>query len=643
MQNAEPRSKPRPTVRSSQFAVHSLLLSAICYLLSAASCLRAAANAGEIDSLIKTAPAQLGSADALVLLDRVQVSFDAGSNRVLERHCLVKVFTAQGRSDYQPAGIPFDPATEKCEVRLAQVHAPDGKTTAIGNSLPIRFGDAPDGSVLEYQVRLSPRKKGRSAAFSGFEPLGGYVPVRRKELSVSFPKGTEFHWSCPQPPNPDPQSLLPDLRVDTTGKTVRFHWVARQESALVREPGEPGIERRVPAIIYSSYSTWREVAEGFRKRWAPALSQTTGLRQKAHQLALGKSRSEALREIFRFVGEEIQTAAAEPGAIGRPPQPAALVLKQGRGDCRDKAGLLAALLNAEGITASPLPIRSGGMPVAKEVPAPEAFDRVIVMAVLDNNAGYFDPCAGRQPYGRLPDVEQGAEGLVLDPKNYRFTTLPVESYDRNLAQVTGDITVRHDGLVTGVIKARLTGCYDAWARETLAGKPPGAGSQFAAALLALDNEASVVIDSLSISDLTDITKPVELSFRYTVFPLTPDPRSLTSVLLPAPALFLDPLFALSGPAARRTDLLVRPWRICRFTGLVHLESGVSASSLAATWFRETPSIRATRWWEKKPSGIEFKTEFMLKKTDLTPEDYQQVKAVADEFRAPGMRELRLSR
>ena len=426
------------------------------------------------------------------------------------------------------------------------------------------------------------------------------------------------------------------------GKSVRFLWTARQESALVREPGEPGLERRVPAIIYSSYPTWREVAEGFRKRWAPAISQTTQLRQKAHQLALGKSRSEALREIFRFVSEKIQTVPAESGAVNRRPQPAAQVLKQGRGDCRDKACLLAALLNAEGITAYPLPIRSGGMPVSKEVPAPEAFDRIIVMAFLDNNPGYFDPCAGLQPYGRLPETEQGAEGLVLDPKNYRFVTLPVESYDRNLAQVLGDVTVRRDGLVTGNIRAKLTGSYDAWVRETLAAVPT-AGSQFAAALLALDNPTSVVIDSLSISDLTDITKPVELSFRYTVFPSSLPPSLSSSLLLPTPALFLDPLFALSGSDTRRTNLLLRPWRICRFTCLVHLENGVSASSLAPTWFKETPSIRATRWWEKKPAGIEFKTEFMLKKTDLNPEDYKQVKAVADEFRAPGMRELRLSR
>ena len=90
------------------------------------------------------------------------------------------------------------------------------------------------------------------------------------------------------------------------------------------------------------------------------------------------------------------------------------------------------------------------------------------MAVPDNNPVYFDPCAGLQPYGRLPEAEQGAEGLVLDPKNYRFVTVPTESYDRNPAQVTGDITVRRDGLVVGTIKAKLFGCYDAWVRETLA-------------------------------------------------------------------------------------------------------------------------------------------------------------------------------
>ena len=602
------------------------------------------AAAAEIDSLIRAAPTQLGSADVLVLLDRVQVSYDAGNNRTVERHCLVKVLTAQGGQSYRQVSVAFDAAAEKCELLLAQLHAPGGGTTAIGTSLPIQFGDFPDGSVLEYRYRLSPRKKGRTAAFSGRELLLGYEPVWRKEFSVSFPRGTEFHWACPQPLTPDPWFLSPDLHVDTAGKFVRFVWTARQESALVREPGEPGIERRAPAITYTSYPTWREVAEGFRRRWAPPLSQTTELRQKAHELALGKTRSDALRDIFLFVSRNIRTTAAEYDAFTRAPQPAARVLALGQGDYRDKACLLAALLSAEGITAYPLPIRSDGMPVSKEAPAPEAFDRIIVMALLDNNPGYFDPCADRQPYGRLPEDEQGAEGLVLDPKNYRFVALPTESFDRNLAQVNCDVLVRRDGLVVGNVRAKLSGCYDVWARETLAAgrQPSTADREFATRLLARDKATSVVIDSLSISDLADITKPVEMSFRYTVFPLTTDPRSRTSVLLPAPALYLDPLFTLVGADARRTNLSVRPWRSCRFNCVVRMESGVSAGLLPPTWFRENPGIRATRWWEEKPGGIEFKTEFLLKKTDLTPDDYRLVKTVADEFRAPGLRELRVS-
>jgi hypothetical protein len=398
--------------------------------------------------------------------------------------------------------------------------------------------------------------------------------------------------------------------------------------------------------VFTSYPTWREVAAGFRKRLAPALVPTTELKQKAHQLTLGKPRSEALRELNRFVSEQIRTVPQEFGATGYEPLTAGRVLKLGYGNSLDKVCLLTALLSAEGFTAYPLPIRTDGLPVIKEVPSPGAFNYIIVMAVVDNNPGYFDPCSPHQPEGRLPESEQGAEGLALDPKNYRFVRLPIDEFDRNLAQFTGDIALNPDGSSTGTLAAKLTGYYDARVRQHLApardSLPPIAyrlpDSALAARLVSVPGLA-VRVDSVRISDLADLSKPVELRVSYS----SPPPPAAQTLVLPAPALALDPLFALFQADRRQANLVVPPWRICRFTCLIHPGQGVAVSSLAPTWFKETPAVRATRWWEQKTSGIEFKSEFLLKKTDLNPDDYLQVKTVADAFRKPELRQLRFSR
>jgi hypothetical protein len=615
---------------------------------------------GEIDSLIRSAPADLPGADAVVLLDRVQVTIDGRSNPTVDRLCLVKILTEPGRQDNSQIAVRFDPATERSEVLLAKVHSPDGTTLpATPQPGAIRFPDFPLGSVLEYRVKLSPRKPARRAAFSGAEPVGGYQPVLNQELAVTFPKGREFHWARSVPRDPEPEPLIPEQqtrspKIDTMGKLIRYTWTSRLPQALPREPGEPALERRVPRILFSSYPTWREVAQTLRAEWSSALAPTTELKQKAHQLGLGKSKPEALRAIFRYVSEEIPTEPGDFNIARHKPIAAGQVMKQGTGSLLDKSGLLTALLNAEGFNAFLLPIRTNGLPVIKEVPAPEAFDRVVVLAFLDNNPGYFDPSAGRQPYGRLPEFDQGAEGLVLDPQNYRFVTIPVEEYDRNLAQITGDVFLKRDGSATGTLAAKLTGYYDVRIRELLSSaRPVQSTLAELASRLVTDAPATdagskdvspiVRIDSVSTSDVSDILKPVELFVGYTILRLTPDPGSRSSVLLPVPVLALDSLFGLTRTETRRTNLVVPPWRICRFTCLVHLENGMTANSLDPTWFKETPAIRATRRWEEKPAGIEFRSEFMLKKTDLNPDDYRQVKAVADEFRKPGMRQLRVNR
>jgi len=636
-----------------------LLLTTLCLLL-----VSGLPAASEIDSLVRFAPADVPGADAVVLLDRVQVTIDGRNNPTVDRLCLVKILTEQGRQDAQSVVVPFDPETEKREVLLAKVHSPDGSilpaTTQPGG---IRFPDFPLGSALEYRVKLSPRKPVRRAAFSGAEPVGGYQPVLNQELAVTFPKGREFHWARSVPIDPEPEPLIPEQqarspKIDTLGKLIRYAWTFRQPQALPREPGEPALERRVSRILFSSYPTWREVAQTLRAEWSSALTPTTELKQRAHQLGQDKSRPEALRAIFRYVSEEIRTVPADFNIARHKPIATGQVLKQGAGNLLDKACLLTALLNAEGYNAFLLPIRTNGLTVIKEVPAPEAFDRVVVLAFLDNNPGYFEPSTGRQPYGRLPEFDQGAEGLVLDPQNYRFVTIPVEEYDRNLAQVTGDVFLKRDGSATGTLAAKLTGYYDVRIRELLSSARPAQPpmsvqlAELASRLVtgapatdagSKDVSPIVRIDSVSTSDVSDILKPVELFIGYTILPLFPRPGSQSSVLLPVPALALDSLFDLARTETRRTNLVVPPWRICRFTCLVHLENGMTANSLDPTWFKETPAIRATRRWEAKPTGIEFRSEFMLKKTDLNPDDYRQVKAVAYEFRRPEMRQLQFSR
>ncbi len=637
-------------------------------LLTAASLLLAARFlvAGEVDSLIRAAPVSLGSADAVVLLDRVQVTIDAGNNRTTERHYLVKVLNEHGRKDCRQVISVFDQGQEKLEVLLAQVHYPDGRTVSVerirtsdstavsgkgygtARMAVIRFPDFPDGSVLEYDLRSSPRRKGGATAFTGMEPVGGYLPVLNKEIAVSFPKGREFHWALTVPPDPDPRPVMPDPRIDTLGKKIRYVWIARQDSALPREPGEPVPARRLPQVVYSSCRTWRDVAQLLAKRSAAALIPTKELKQKAQELALGKSKSDIPRALNRFVSAQIRTIPLEAplAAFGYPPHPAAEILRQGYGSALDKACLLAALLKAQGFDAYLLPIRTNGVPVIKDVPVPEVFDRVIVMALVDNNPAYFDPCSEFQPDGRLPDSEQGAEGFALEPGNYRFVKIPVDEFDKNLAQATGDILLKRDGSAAGTVSLKLTGYYDAQARQLLAPDPGRLApdpKHFAARLLAPDAQhptpdpRPLTIDSTAISDVADLTTPVGAFVRYTV------PASSNSLLtVPAPELALETLFALAQSSSRRTNLVVPPWRMCRFICTIHQEDGAKITRPGPTWFKENSCLRVTRWWEPNKTGIEFKSEFLLKKTDLTPDDYQQVKVVLDQFCKPELRQLHLN-
>jgi hypothetical protein len=228
----------------------------------------------------------------------------------------------------------------------------------------------------------------------------------------------------------------------------------------------------------------------------------------------------------------------------------------------------------------------------------------------------------------LPESEQGCEAFVLDPKNYRFIVLPEEEFDQDIALLTGDIALAGNGSLSGVFSGKLSGYYDAQFREHVWQQGSSVAQDLCARLVA-DNPQSTVP-----------MKPVQFSFHFV---RQSSIVNRQSVLVPQPSFALDTIFALTRPAVRRTSLVSYPWRALHYVCLIHRSEGQQLPGLPPTWFRENRCVRALISWRAKPDGIEFMSEFMLKKPKLSPEEYQLVKSVAGEFLKPELRELKLLR
>lgn len=131
----------------------------------------------------------------------------------------------------------------------------------------------------------------------------------------------------------------------------------------------------------SEFADWAEVA-----RWAEGLfrSATRPTPEVVAQAAAlrGGERDAQLLALLDFVQTQVRYFGTEIGASSHQPAPAAQVLAQRYGDCKDKVALLAALADAAGVQATPVLVSNGlRRDVQKMLPSPLAFDHAI--AVLD--------------------------------------------------------------------------------------------------------------------------------------------------------------------------------------------------------------------------------------------------------------------
>src|SRR5260370_2997420 len=130
-------------------------------------------------------------------------------------------------------------------------------------------------------------------------------------------------------------------------------------------------------LYITSFSNWSEVSAWYavleRDRRVPRAE----VKAKADEVVRGaKSELEKVQAIYEYVARNIRYVSLSFGVGRYQPHFAGEVLSNQYGDCKDKATLFEAMLEAEGISAGPVLLQTDG-DVATEMPNPLDFDHAI--------------------------------------------------------------------------------------------------------------------------------------------------------------------------------------------------------------------------------------------------------------------------
>lgn len=323
--------------------------------------------------------------------------------------------------------------------------------------------------VKYERVSFKPRAEGIWADFSVLEWSCPYI---RSSVSVKSPKELPLARMAVRNPL---GNVTCESRTLEDGSVLRT-WVATNSPQAFPEPDMPTFYTQMQNVQVSTASSWNEISRWYWGLCAPHLARADAqVTNKVREVTAGLAADDfsgRMRAIYDWVAQNIRYMGLtmEDTSPGYAPHDVDITFGNRYGVCRDKAGLLVAMLRIAGIEAYPVLIHKGPKK-DPEVPTP-FFNHAIVAAANpaagDDSGRYMlmDP-TDESSRDLMPAYLGNCSYLVARPEGEGLRTSPVPPADANALIVEADGELSPDGTLLLSQKFAFNGINDNAFRQTL--------------------------------------------------------------------------------------------------------------------------------------------------------------------------------
>jgi hypothetical protein len=339
---------------------------------------------------------------------------------------------------------------------------------------------ADPGSVIGYEWTQRERPDFLEQYWSFQRP----IPVEDARFTLMLPPGWEFATYWRNHPEQKPQ----------TGTAGQYSWEVRDVPALKTEEDMPAWDVVAGSMSLSFYPitaakgalighTWGDLGSWYENLTRSRRQDSPQIRAKVTELTAGASSDwERIQRLSAYVQGQIRYVAIEIGIGGYQPHPAPDVFRQGYGDCKDKASLLATMLHDANVETYMVLIDTDRGVIVPEFPNRGFNHAILAIRLADSipairfNAEvhsphlgrllFFDPTNSYVSLGQSPSYLQANYGLVSYSGGGELIALPLAPPESNRRGRTGKFTLTSGQNLFGEVSESLTGSAGSLKRYT---------------------------------------------------------------------------------------------------------------------------------------------------------------------------------
>jgi len=423
----------------------------------------------EKSNQLEAKPFDISQAPYVYETVRGMLRYENDGTGKLEIKVRAKVQSQVGADKLGQLVFNYNSANERLDIVNVQVTKPDGKTILTGPdsiqdlSAPVTiqapmYSDARQkhvtvsglaaGDILEYHSVNTTVKPLTQGQFWQSWKFVNDAPCLDEQVELSIPSNREIKIKAP--PNVTSASR-------TEGARKVYTWKSTTERAA-DTPVPPLMSGKffdVEALLrgaqsapsrtlsFSSFDSWQQIGTWYagleRERRAP----TEDLKTQADEITKdAKTDLAKVQALYEYVTRNIRYVSLSFGVGRYQPHAAAEVLANRYGDCKDKATLLDALLEAEGIHSATALINSKST-IDIDVPTPSQFDHAITFVSTGGRDIWLDSTAQVAPFQYLLPQLRGKKALVVfqqEPAELKKTPEKLAFPKYYMVEVNGNMT-----------------------------------------------------------------------------------------------------------------------------------------------------------------------------------------------------------